>query len=193
MKTPTRWAPGIAAVGAVLAARLIRRRERIDFDGLSVVITGGSRGLGLVMARQLAGEGARITIMVRDRDDLARAEQDIAERGGEVLALQCDVRDRKQVERAIDQVVDHYGRVDVLINNAGVIQVGPVEHMGVEDFEDAMAVHLWGPLYAMFAAVPYMRKQGGGRIVNISSIGGRVAVPLLLQYCTSKFALTVLS
>jgi NAD(P)-dependent dehydrogenase (short-subunit alcohol dehydrogenase family) len=83
--------------------------------------------------------------------------------------------------------------VDVLINNAGVIQVGPLEHMTIEEFENAMATHFWGPLYLMMAVVPSMRRRGFGRIVNIASIGGRIAVPHMAPYCASKFALVGLS
>lgn len=182
-----------AGVGAVVAGRAIRRRDAIDLGGKVVVITGGSRGLGLAMAREFGAESARLALLARDEAELERAGQDLAGRGVEVLTVVCDVRDRRQVERAIEQTLDRFGRVDVLVNNAGVIQAGPVEHMELEDFETAMAVHLWGPLYAMMAAIPYMRRQGGGRIVNISSIGGKVAVPHLLPYCTSKFALVGLS
>src|SRR5438067_5832771 len=182
-----------AGLGSVVAARVLRRLNRLDFKDRTVVITGGSRGLGLVLARAFAAEGARLAILARDRAELERAEKDIASRGGQVLALPCDVRDRRQAQGAIARVVDHYGRIDVLVNNAGVIQVGPVEHMSVKDFEDAMAVHMWGPLYTMLAAVPTMRRQGGGRIVNIASIGGKIAVPHLLPYAASKFALVGLS
>ena len=166
-------------LGAVVAARALRRRNRMDFKDRTVVITGGSRGLGLVLAR--------------DRAELERAEQKIASRGAQVLAVPCDTRDRRQAQGAIKRVVDHYGRIDVLVNNAGVIQVGPVEHMSIKDFEDAMAVHMWGPLYTMLATIPHMRRQGGGRIVNIASIGGKIAVPHLLPYAVSKFALVGLS
>jgi NAD(P)-dependent dehydrogenase (short-subunit alcohol dehydrogenase family) len=186
--------PAIAAgLGSVVAAQALRRRNRMDFQDRTVVITGGSRGLGLVLAREFAAEGARLAILARDRAELERAEKHIASRGAQVLALPCDVRDRRQAQGAITRVVDHYGRIDVLVNNAGVIQVGPLEHMSIEDFEEAMAVHMWGPLYTMLAAIPHMRGQGGGRIVNIASIGGKIAVPHLLPYSASKFALVGLS
>lgn len=176
-------------VGALLTSRLLRQRNAMSFRDASVVITGGSRGLGLVLARELAAEGANLTIMARAADEVERAAQDLSDRGARVLALRGDVRDQAMAQQAIDRAVEHYGRVDVLINDAGVIQAGPIEHMTTKDFEDAMAVHLWGPLYTTMAALPHMRRQGGGRIVNISSVGGKVAVPHLLPYCTSKFAL----
>src|SRR5437762_10516428 len=155
-----RLGPAAIAVGlgSLVAAQALRRRNRMDFQDRTVVITGGSRGLGLVLAREFAAEGARLAILARDRAELERAEKHIASRGAQVLALPCDVRDRRQAQGAITRVVDHHGGIDVLVNNAGVIQVGPVEHMSIEDFEEAMAVHMWGPLYTMLAAVPSMRR-----------------------------------
>jgi short-subunit dehydrogenase len=182
-------------VGALLAWRVIRRVfPPYSFENQVVVITGGSRGLGLVMARQLAAEGAVLALLARDEAELARAEEELVTTyDAAVLTIPCDIREQLQVEAAIERVVAYFGRIDVLINNAGVIQVGPVEHMTLQDFSEAMAVHLYGPLYGILAAVPHMREQGGGRIVNISSIGGKVAIPHLLPYVASKFALTGLS
>jgi NAD(P)-dependent dehydrogenase (short-subunit alcohol dehydrogenase family) len=186
---------GAVGLGALMLAQAWRRREGYDFANKSVVITGGSRGLGLVLARELADEGARLTLIARDGDELARAADDIRTRQpfAEVLTVAADVRQRSDAERAIGQAMEHHGRVDVLINNAGIIQVGPLDHMKLGDYEDAMATHFWGPLYMIVAALPHMRRQREGRIVNISSIGGRIAVPHLLPYSASKFALVGLS
>jgi NAD(P)-dependent dehydrogenase (short-subunit alcohol dehydrogenase family) len=182
-------------VGALIAAQAWRRRDPYIFQGKSVVITGGSRGLGLVMARELADEGARLTLIARDEEELDRAVSDIRRRQPfvDVLKVVADVRRRYDAERAIAQALEHHGSIDVIINNAGVIQVGPVEHMTLADFEDAMNTHFWGPLYMMLASLPHMRRQGEGRIVNISSIGGRIGLPHLVPYSASKFALTGLS
>jgi NAD(P)-dependent dehydrogenase (short-subunit alcohol dehydrogenase family) len=181
-------------VGAFLAVRTVgRKRREVDFSGKTVVITGGSRGLGLVLARQFALEGARLALLARDEEELNRAEADLRNMGAEVMVEVCDVRDRRQVEEALGRVVRRYGQLQILVNNAGVIQVGPIDHMRLEDFQDAMDVHFWGPLYAIMAARHYMRQQGGGRIVNIASIGGKVAVPHLAPYTASKFALVGLS
>ena len=114
-------------------------------------------------------------------------------RGGQVTTIACDVTDRGQVERTVGRIVHDRGGIDVLVNNAGIIQVGPLEHMTVADFEEAMATHFWGPLFTILAALPHMRAGGAQRIVNISSIGGKIAVPHLLPYSASKFALTGLS
>lgn len=177
-----------AAAGLAIVTRLLARR-RFSFKDKVVLITGGSRGLGLVLAHQLSNEGAKPAILARDPEELHRAETEFVAKGRAILAFPCDIRDRREAEAAIERVVREYGRIDVLINNAGVIQAGPFEHMQVEDFEEALAVHLKGPLYLTKAAFPYMRLQGGGRIVNIASIGGKVALPHFLPYTASKFAL----
>lgn len=183
-------AAGACAAGLGL---WLLRRQHADFDDASVLITGGSRGLGLALARRFAREGARLTLLARDGDKLERARQELVATGADVLVVECDVGDPEQVEAAVHFAKEQRGRIDVLVNNAGVIQVGPVEKMTPADFEEALNVHTWGPLHLMRAVIPYMKAQGEGRIVNISSIGGLVAVPHLLPYVVSKFALTGLS
>jgi NAD(P)-dependent dehydrogenase (short-subunit alcohol dehydrogenase family) len=189
------WALGAVGLGMYLAARAVRARSSFDFAGKSVVITGGSRGLGLVLARQLVSEGARVTLLARDDDELERAAQDLRahDSSADVLTVKADIRQRGDAERAVAQAIDRFGCVDVVINNAGIIHTGPVGHMSLDDYENAMKTHFWGPLYMMLAALPHMRTAGRGRIVNISSIGGRISVPHLVPYCASKFALSGLS
>jgi NAD(P)-dependent dehydrogenase (short-subunit alcohol dehydrogenase family) len=186
---------GAAGLGLLLAARALRTKGSYDFAGRSVLITGGSRGLGLELARQFAAQGARITLAARDEDDLVLAAGVIQaqSRSAEVLTVQTDVRQRDSAERAVARSIERYGRLDVLVNNAGIIQVGPLEHMTLSDYEEAMNTHFWGPLYMVLAALPHMRRQKEGRIVNISSIGGKLSVPHMVPYSASKFALTGLS
>jgi NAD(P)-dependent dehydrogenase (short-subunit alcohol dehydrogenase family) len=171
------------------------RRQNYDFRDTSVLITGGSRGLGLVMARELARLGARLTLVARDEAELQRASADVRVREpfANVVTVVGDVRRRDDAEIAVAHALEQFGRIDVLINNAGIIQVGPLDHMKLGDYEDAMDTHFWGPLYMVLAALPHMRRQGEGRIVNISSIGGKLAVPHLVPYSASKFALAGLS
>jgi NAD(P)-dependent dehydrogenase (short-subunit alcohol dehydrogenase family) len=181
-----------AGAGAVLGLRALMR-ERVDFAGKTVLVTGGTRGLGLVLSRLFVQEGARVALCGRDGVSLERARQDLEERGGEVLAVQCDVSDQVQVEALVAQVHERFGAVDVLVNNAGIIQTGPLESMTKEDFAEAMDIHFWAPLYATLAVLPEMKRRGWGRIVNISSIAGKVSIPHLLPYSASKFALVGLS
>ena len=179
-----------AAAGAALAARYAVRRARyMDLRDRVVLITGGSRGLGLVLARHLVGEGARVAICARDEDELNRARDELRMMGGDVMAIQCDVTVQAQVDEMVRGVVGHFGRIDVLVNNAGVIQVAPMEEMTLLDYEEAMQTHFFGPLYTTLAVLPAMRGRGEGRIVNVTSIGGKVPAPHLLPYTASKFAL----
>jgi NAD(P)-dependent dehydrogenase (short-subunit alcohol dehydrogenase family) len=183
---------GYAAAGtaAVMAARSVYRQViRYDFIDRTVLITGGSRGLGLVLARQLASQGARLILCARDAEELRSVEAELNDRGYGVLTIPCNVTDRDQVRSMFDQIDSKGVAVDVVINNAGMIQTGPMETMTIEDYEEAMKAHLYGPLYVNEAALPVMRRRGQGRIVNVSSIGGRISVPHLLPYSASKFAL----
>jgi NAD(P)-dependent dehydrogenase (short-subunit alcohol dehydrogenase family) len=114
-------------------------------------------------------------------------------RGGEVLGLECDVRDQGQVQTMVEKTIAEYGGVDALFNVAGVIQVGPLDAMTEEDFREAMEINCFGPLHTTLAVLPSMRRRRWGRIVNVASIGGKRAVPHMLPYDTSKFALVGLS
>ena len=179
------------AVGALVAN--VSRRARFSFRNKTVMITGGSRGLGLEIARTLAREGAYLSLVARNPATLDAARRELDQIGHRTLVIPCDVRDQKEVERAVRETVDSFGRLDVLINNAGIIHVGPFEAMTLQDYQTAMETHAWGSLYSMLAAIPHMRSRGGGRIVNIVSIGGKVGVPHLLPYVMSKFAQAGLS
>lgn len=188
------WLATALGVGVVTAYTIWgKKRPEYDFEDKVVLITGGSRGLGLVLARTFARKGAKIAICARNAEELARAKQDLLSRGAQVFETVCDVRNQNEVEQMIEAVCNHYGQIDVLVNNAGVIQVGPLEVQTKKDFEDAMAVHFWGAYHTMTAAIPKMRERGEGKIVNISSIGGKMSVPHLAPYCASKFALVGLS
>jgi short-subunit dehydrogenase len=184
----------LLATGAILLAiwlivRLIRTvsyplREKV------VLITGGSRGLGLVLARHICARGGNVALIARDAEELARAKSDLATRRNTVMTIQCDLLDSEQIRAAVRRVIDRFGKIDILINNAGIIEVGPLEHLMREDFERAIRLHFWAPFELISQIVPEMRIWGGGRIVNVSSIGGKVAVPHMASYSASKFALT---
>jgi len=183
----------LAGAAAAAMAYAVRQRRRMDFEGKIVVIAGASRGLGLELARSFAKEGACVVLLARDRSKLAEIAAELESVGVSVAVLGCDITRQDEVRLNIESIIREFKRIDVLINVAGIIQVGPSEHMQLEDYAEAMAVHFWGPLYLIKEVIPHMKRQGQGRIVNIASIGGKIAVPHLLPYGASKFALVGLS
>src|SRR5438132_14194630 len=187
----TRFVAGAGAllIGAWAAGRAFRV-ARYTLRDKVVLISGGSRGLGLVLARHVCEQHGKVALIARDRDELARAKADLASRSGNVVTIKCDLLDRAQIHGAVRTAIDRLGKIDILINNAGIIEVGPLDHMSREDYERAMRLHFWAPYELVSQIVPEMRPWGGGRIVNISSIGGKVALPHFAPYSASKFALT---
>ena len=184
---------GMAATVVKTVSAINRLSRRIEFSRKVVVIPGGSRGLGLVLARQLADEGAKLVLLARNNEELEAAQEELTGKGGDVRVMVCDVTVKENIEDTMQQIIHEMGCIDVLINNAGIIQVGPLDSMNAEDFEAAMQSHFWAPFNTSMAVIPHMKEQKFGRIVNISSIGGKVSVPHLLPYNTSKFALAGLS
>jgi NAD(P)-dependent dehydrogenase (short-subunit alcohol dehydrogenase family) len=205
--SPYRWsgrAMGIASavtLGGIVAAMLVRRvrlerravRLARALHDRTVLISGGARGLGFVLAQEFGRWGAQVWIVSRNAAEVERAEGELRRRGVDAHALVADIRDPFAVRTVVSRVVEATGRLDILVNNAGIIQATPLEHARLEDFADSLRTHLWGPLHLTREALPHMRRQGEGRIVNIASIGGRVAVPHLVPYCVGKFALVGLS
>ena len=183
----------VVSAASLAVRRRLWNRRAIDLEGRVVLITGGSRGLGLELARVFADEGARLALLARDADALERARQEIAGRGAQVAVFACDLRDPDDIDRTVSSILSRFGGVDVLVNNAGVILGSPLDHVGEEDFEEAMNVHFRAPLRLTRALIPVLGRRGKGRVVQIASIGGLVAVPHLLPYCASKFALVGLS
>jgi len=183
------WGRALLAGAAALAvARFVRRaREQRKLRGQVALVTGASRGLGYLLAEELARAGCRLVICARGPEQLARAREALARRT-QVLAVTCDLSRRVEVDALITQAVSHFGRIDLLVNNAGIIRLGSIEQTTLEDFHRVMATDFWGAVHATLAVLPHMRRQRSGRIVNITSIGGKVAVPRLLPYDCAKFA-----
>jgi NAD(P)-dependent dehydrogenase (short-subunit alcohol dehydrogenase family) len=183
-----------AGIGILVGQQALRRSNLARLRGKIVVITGGSRGLGLVLARTCLQYGANVAICARDREELVDATHELRERFGaaNVLGAVCDVSRPREVFGFIQAVVRRFGGIDVLINNAGVISVGPWELMRHADYKESLDTHMWGSLYTIEAAHAVLARRGG-RIVNITSIGGKISVPHLLPYSVGKFALVALS
>jgi short-subunit dehydrogenase len=163
-------------------------RPRDDITGEVALVTGASRGLGLLLARELARHSCPLIICARNAPELERAAAGLRDAGARVQAVVCDLKHESTPQLLVDTAVGSYGRLDILINNAGIIQVGPVEAMRAADFDNAVAGMALAPARLALAALPVMRAQSHGRIVTIASIGGKIAVPHLLPYSTAKFA-----
>jgi NAD(P)-dependent dehydrogenase (short-subunit alcohol dehydrogenase family) len=181
-------------MGAIWAAkRVAARARRIEWAGKTVLITGGSRGLGLALGREFARHGAKVAFCARDAQEIVAAEADIRQHGVAARGFVCDLRNEPDIADLIDKVESALGPIEVLVNNAGTIGVGPVQNMSAQDFRQAMDVNFWPAVHTILAVAPGMGQRGGGRIVNIASIGGKMPVPHLAPYCASKFALVGLS
>lgn len=182
-------AVALAAGALAVAGREIYRRSReVELAGSVALVTGGSRGLGFLIAEELVRQGCKVVICARDLRELENARAKLERSGSSILAIPCDVGDQAQVEAMLATVQADFGAVDLLVNNASIIQVGPLEEMDLEDFHHAMDVNFWGTVIPALAVLPSMRSRGRGRIVNITSIGGKVSIPHLLPYGAAKFA-----
>jgi short-subunit dehydrogenase len=199
MKKLVSYAPHLIATGAAvgLACAALSRREYIR-SGQAAVITGGSSGLGLALAHRFGRAGLKLVLAARNEGQLQEAERSLLSAGSvadarDILLVACDLSEAKQAAYLIEETLGCFGVPDILINNAGIIEVGPVESQPLEVFERAMAVNFFSALYTIHAVLPSLLRRRRGSIVNISSVGGKVAVPHLLPYVASKFALTGLS
>jgi short-subunit dehydrogenase len=186
---------GILAAAAAYALKPIPTRSR---PGQIVLITGGSRGLGLALAERYGRAGAKLILAARDVEELIAARKTLLDREAvqspdDVLLIPADLTDPAQAAMLIDHAVSHFGRIDILINNAGIIEVGPVENQPLDAYRRAMATNFFAALHTTHAALPHLLRRnpthGDAAIVNIASIGGKIAVPHLLPYVASKFAL----
>jgi short-subunit dehydrogenase len=186
---------GVIAAAAAYALKPSPAKRR---PGQIVLITGGSRGLGLALAERYGRSGAKLILTARDVEELITARHTLLDRGAvqspdDVLLIPADLTDPAQAATLIDHAIGHFGRIDILINNAGIIEVGPVENQPIAAYRRAMATNFFAALHTTHAALPHLLRRnpihGDAAIVNIASIGGKVPVPHLLSYVASKFAL----
>lgn len=192
--TPAVLTTSGALLAAALAGSALRKpRPRWNPAGKTVVITGASRGLGLKLAEQFALAGAKVVLAARDANELERAKELLLANNSSLHAenlflLPCDLMQPSDCKRLVEEASHHFGQVDVLINNAGLIHVGPIEQQPLEAYREAMEIDYFATVQTVQAVLPQMIGRRNGRIVNISSIGGKIPVPHLAPYVGSKFA-----
>lgn len=193
-RTQSTIALGVLGAAVTVATVYKARRRATAMRGKVVVVTGGSRGLGLAIAREFGLHGAHLVLAARKGDELQRALGRLQQEGAIAnahiaLTVKCDVTKPEDCAHLMEQAIERYGRVDVLINCAGIIDVAPFQDQPLAAFEQAMQVNFFGALHTIQAVLPHLQRQGSGNIVNIASIGGKLAVPHMLPYVASKFAL----
>jgi len=181
---------GMAVGAGVFLSAAARRARRIELRGRVVMITGGGRGLGLAIAREFLQRGCRLALCGRDGEVIARATEDFRRQGADVFGAACDASDPVQVEAFVAQVLERFGRIDVLVNNAGQCFVGPAAELQPVDVEEALRHIFWTHYRPTMAVLPHMRSRRFGRIVNITSIGGKIPTPHQAAYAIGKYAAT---
>jgi NADP-dependent 3-hydroxy acid dehydrogenase YdfG len=157
-----------------------------NIAGKVVVITGASSGLGEATARLLSGEGASVVLGARRVERLQSLADELTGRGGKALAVSTDVTQRDQVKRLVDAAVHTYGRIDVVINNAGLMPQAPLERLRVDEWDRMIDVNIKGVLYGIAAALPHMKQQKAGHIINVSSVAGHKVGPRFAVYAATK-------
>ncbi|MCA0943823.1 SDR family oxidoreductase [Salipiger pacificus] len=158
-----------------------------------VVITGASSGLGEATARHLAEKGARVVIGARRADRIDALAKQLTDAGFEAIAVQTDVTKKDQVKALVDRAVEAFGRIDVILNNAGVMPLAPLDRLKTDEWDHMIDVNLKGVLYGIAAALPYMQEQKSGHVINVSSVYGHVVDPGAAVYCATKFGVRALS
>jgi NADP-dependent 3-hydroxy acid dehydrogenase YdfG len=164
-----------------------------NIAGKIVVITGASSGLGAATARLLCAEGASVVLGARRVERLQSLTDELTGKGGKALAVVTDVTDRHQVQKLVDVAVETYGRIDVMLNNAGLMPHSPLERLKVEDWEQMIDVNIKGVLYGIAAALPYMKEQKSGHFINVSSVAGHKVRAGGAVYAATKHAVRVIS
>jgi NAD(P)-dependent dehydrogenase (short-subunit alcohol dehydrogenase family) len=157
-----------------------------QLDGKVALVTGASRGIGRGIARGLAAEGAAVVLAARSADQLQEAAAEVEAAGGQALVVPADVSDEAQVQALFANAKERFGRLDLLVNNAGAFDGGPLHELSLEAWQHVIAVNLTGPFLCTREALRIMKEQGGGRIINIGSISAQRVRPNSAPYSTSK-------
>lgn len=164
-----------------------------NISGKVVVITGASSGLGAATARVLSQQGAIVVLGARRADRIEALASELTSAGAKAVAIGTDVTNRGQVKELVDKAVESFGRIDVMLNNAGVMPLAPLEALKTDEWDQMIDVNLKGTLNGIAAALPYMKQQKGGHFINVSSVYGHKVGPNAAVYCATKFAVRALS
>jgi NADP-dependent 3-hydroxy acid dehydrogenase YdfG len=164
-----------------------------NIKGKIVVITGASSGLGEATARLLSSEGATVVLAARRADRIDALSNELKSQGGEALAVTTDVTNRQQVKALVDKAVEAFGWIDVMLNNAGLMPLAPLEMLKVDEWNQMIDVNIKGVLHGIAAALPYMKEQKSGHFINVSSVYGHKLGPDATVYCATKHAVRALS
>lgn len=164
-----------------------------NIKGKVVVITGASSGLGEATARLLSSEGATVVLAARRADRIKALADELNGQGGKALAVTTDVTDRQQVKVLVDKAVEAFGRIDVMLNNAGLMPLAPIEKLKTDEWDQMIDVNIKGVLYGIAAALPHMQRQRSGHIINVASVAGHIVMPAGAVYCATKHAVRALS
>ena len=164
-----------------------------NIEGKVVVITGASSGLGEATARRLAAEGATVVLGARRVERIRSLADELTGKGGNAAAIETDVTDREQVQRLVDAAVERYGRIDVMLNNAGLMPLAPLDRLKIDEWDRMIDVNIKGVLYGIAAALPHMQRQKSGHIINVSSVAGHKIRPGNAVYAATKHAVRVIS
>lgn len=175
-----------SCVGAMIAVR----RRRLDLTGRVAIVTGGGRGLGLAVTRALVAEGCQVAICGRDGEVIQAAVKSLRQQGAEVWGSACDAADQTQVARFVHDVIERFGKIDILVNNAGQCYVGPAVELSAEDVRTALRNIFWTHYHPTMAVLPHLRQNRFGRIINITSLSGKVPTPHQAAYVAGKYAAT---
>lgn len=164
-----------------------------NIKGKVIVITGASSGFGKVTAEHLSEQGAMLALGARSVEKIEALAKKINDKGGKAIAVTTDVTDKDQVKNLVDSVVKEFGKIDVLLNNAGIMPLSPLEYLKIEDWDQTIDVNIKGVLYGIAAALPHMKEQKSGQIISVSSVAGHTIGPGSAVYSATKHSVRVIS
>ncbi|UII24025.1 SDR family oxidoreductase [Fulvivirga ligni] len=164
-----------------------------NIKGKVVVITGASSGFGKITAEYLSEKGAVVALGARSTDKIEKLAKEINDKGGKAIAVTTDVTDKDQVKKLVDKAVSEFGKIDVLLNNAGIMPLSPLEYLKIDDWDSCIDINIKGVLYGIAAALPHMKERKSGQILSVASVAGHTINPGGAVYSATKYSVRVIS